>query len=154
MYSAPILTQHQLRCQGVVVRKPISVLLVEDHPLLRRELRRILDDDLEISVVGEAASGVQASELAERLNPDVVVMDLAMPVMDGIQATRRMLARNPATAVLILSMNSQESSIRKAFDAGVRGYVVKDAADLDLPDAVKDIASGKQVVCRGRAARV
>ena len=128
------------------------MLLVEDHALLRRALRRALDDDQEIDVIGEAANGAEASELAERLNPDVVVMDLTMPVMDGIQATRRMLARNPATAILILSMDSQETRILKALDAGARGYLVKGAANLDLPDAVKDIAEGQQIVYRGGSA--
>jgi len=129
----------------VEVKNPISVLLVEDHTLLRRELRRTLDSDLEIAVVGEAPNGAEAVELAARLQPDVVVMDLAMPVMDGIQATRRILARHPATAILMLSMYSRASSIRAAFDAGVRGYIVKDA-DLDLAAAIKDIAAGKPVL--------
>jgi len=128
------------------VRKPVSVLLVEDHALLRRELRRTLDEDADIRVAGEAANGAEALDLAEVLHPDVVVMDLTMPVMDGIQAARRMLARNPDIAVLILSMNSQERFIARALDAGVRGYVVKDAADLDLAAAVKDVAAGKQVL--------
>jgi DNA-binding NarL/FixJ family response regulator len=109
-------------------------------------LRRTLDDDPEIAVVGEAANGAEAVELAERLAPEVVVMDVAMPVMDGIQATRRMLEENPRTAVLILSIDSQESCIRKAFNAGVRGYLVKGAANLDLAAAVKDIATGKQLL--------
>jgi len=122
------------------------VLLVEDHALLRRELRRTLDEDADIRVAGEAANGAEALDLAEVLHPDVVVMDLTMPVMDGIQAARRMLARNPDIAVLILSMNSQERFIARALDAGVRGYVVKDAADLDLAAAVKDVAAGKQVL--------
>ncbi|HTT62589.1 MAG TPA: response regulator transcription factor [Bryobacteraceae bacterium] len=128
------------------MRKPVSVLLVEDHALLRRELRRTLDEDADIRVAGEAANGAEALDLAEVLHPDVVVMDLTMPVMDGIQAARRMLARNPDIAVLILSMNSQERFIARALDAGVRGYVVKDAADLDLAAAVKDVAAGKQVL--------
>lgn len=122
------------------------MLLVEDHALLRRELRRTLDEDADIRVAGEAANGAEALDLAEVLHPDVVVMDLTMPVMDGIQAARRMLARNPDIAVLILSMNSQERFIARALDAGVRGYVVKDAADLDLAAAVKDVAAGKQVL--------
>jgi len=122
------------------------VLLVEDHALLRRELRRTLDEDPDLRVIGEAANGGEGVELAEDLNPDVVVMDLAMPRMDGIQAARRMLAWNPDIAVLILSMSSQESCIKKAFAAGVRGYVIKDAADLDLASAVKDVVAGKQVL--------
>ena len=122
------------------------MLLVEDHALLRRELRRTLDEDADIRVAGEAANGAEGLDLAEVLHPDVVVMDLTMPVMDGIQAARRMLARNPDIAVLILSMNSQERFIARALDAGVRGYVVKDAADLDLAAAVKDVAAGKQVL--------
>jgi len=122
------------------------VLLVEDHTLLRRELRRTLDDDPDLRVVGEAANGAEGVELAENLHPDVVVMDVSMPVMDGIQAARRMLAWNPEIAVLILSTNTQESCIQKAFDAGVRGYVIKDAADLDLASAVKDAVAGKPVL--------
>lgn len=129
----------------------ISVLLVEDHSLLRKQLRRILDDDPEIVVVGEAANGEEAVELAGQLDPEVVVMDLAMPVMDGIQATRRMVVQNPDAAVLILSMNSQESCIRRAFEAGVRGYLVKGVANLDLAAAIKDIATGKQVLSCGIA---
>jgi len=132
--------------KGVAVRKPVSVLLVEDHALLRRELRRTLDDDPDLRVVGEAANGAEGVELAENLHPDVVVMDVSMPVMDGIQAARRMLAWNPEIAVLILSTNTQESCIKKAFDAGVRGYVIKDAAGLDLASAVKDAVAGKPVL--------
>jgi len=131
--------------------KPIRILLADDHTVVRDGLRALLDREPDMTVVAEAADGRECVRLAEAEIPDIVVMDLAMPVMDGIQATRRMLAQNPGTAVLILSMNAQESCIRKAFHVGVRGYVVKGAANLDLAAAIKDIATGKQVLSCGTA---
>lgn len=124
----------------------ISVVLVDDHVLLRQGLRRMLEDDPEIVVVGEAGNGLEAVQLVQRLSPKVVVMDLAMPVMDGIQATREILKRAPDTIVLIMSINAQESCVRRAFEAGVRGYLRKNAAEFDLSAAVKAVASGKCVL--------
>jgi DNA-binding NarL/FixJ family response regulator len=127
----------------------ISVLLVDDHALLRKSLHRMLDDDPELAVVGEASSGAEAVELARELAPQVVVMDVAMPLMDGIQATRLILRLAPATAILMLSMNAEEACVRDAFEAGAQGYLLKNAVDLDLGGAVKAVATGKRVLGLG-----
>ncbi len=132
----------------------ISVLLVDDHALLRRSLHRMLEDDPELAVVGEAGNGAEAVELARELAPRVVVMDLAMPVMDGIQATRHILRLAPATAILMLSTSTEETCVRRAFEAGAQGYLVKNAADLDLGGAVKAVATGQRVLELGPAHRV
>lgn len=124
----------------------ITVLLADDHALVRRGFRRLLEDDAAITVVGEASSGDEAVRLADTLKPQVVVMDVAMPGMNGLAATRAILARAPATAVLMLSMHSEETLVRQAMDAGARGYVLKNALDLDLASAVRRIASGETVL--------
>jgi DNA-binding NarL/FixJ family response regulator len=128
---------------------PIAVLLVDDHALVRKGFRRIIEDDADLRVVGEASSGLQAVDLLGQLEPQVVVMDMAMPEMDGVQATREILKRAPRTAILILSMYAQESYIRNAFDAGALGYVLKNAIDVDLCSAIKDVAAGKKVLDPG-----
>ena len=124
----------------------ITVLLVDDHALVRRGFRRLLEDDAEIEVVGEASDGDEAVKLALRLAPQVVVMDCAMPGTSGLVATRRILERAPAIAVLMLSMHSEATLVRQAMDAGARGYVLKDAIDLDLAAAVKRAAAGDTVL--------
>jgi len=127
----------------------ISVLLVDDHSLVRKGFRRILEDDPEIRVVDEAANGQEAIRLARRLHPQVIVMDMAMPGLDGVQATREIVKHEPGIAVLILSMYSEENYVRNALDAGARGYLLKEALDVDLATAVKAIAAGKQVIGPG-----
>lgn len=124
--------------------KNITVLLVDDHQLVRKGFRRILEDDPEISVVGEAGTGVEAIQMVEKYSPKVVVMDMAMPGLDGVQATREILKKAPATAVLILSMYSEENYIRNAFEAGARGYLLKNAIEVDLTAAVKTVAGGQR----------
>jgi DNA-binding NarL/FixJ family response regulator len=124
----------------------ITVLLVDDHSLVRRGFRRLLEDDRSITVVGEAGDGDEAIRLAVKLKPRVVVMDCAMPGKNGLTATREILERRPETAVLMLSMHSEETLVRQALDAGARGYVLKEALDLDLADAVKRVAAGEQVL--------
>src|SRR5580704_4450635 len=127
----------------------ISVLLVDDHTLVRKGFRRILEDDPEIRVVDEAANGQEAIRLARQLHPRVIVMDMAMPGLDGVQATREILKHEPGTAVLILSMYSDENYVRNALDAGARGYLLKDALDVDLVGAIKALAAGRQVIGPG-----
>jgi DNA-binding NarL/FixJ family response regulator len=127
----------------------ITVLLVDDHALVRKGFRRLLEDDTAIRVVGEATNGQEAIKLAEELHPRVIVMDMALPGVDGVQATREILKHEPATAVLILSMYSEENYVRNALDAGARGYLRKDALDVDLISAVKDVAAGKNVIGPG-----
>lgn len=124
----------------------ITVLLVDDHTLVRRGFRRLLEDDASIEVVGEASNGDEAVKLALKLMPKVVVMDCAMPGTSGLVATRRILQQAPETAVLMLSMHSEATLVRQAMDAGARGYVLKDAIDLDLAAAVKRAAAGDTVL--------
>lgn len=124
----------------------ITVLLVDDHALVRRGFRRMLEDDPEISVVGEASNGKDAVRLACELRPNVIVMDCAMPELNGIEATRKILATFPQAGILMLSMHSEETLVGQALDAGARGYVLKNAMDLDLVSAVKSIAAGKTVL--------
>jgi DNA-binding NarL/FixJ family response regulator len=124
----------------------ITVLLVDDHALVRRGFRRMLEDDADISVSGEASEGSEAVRLALELHPKVIVMDCAMPELNGIEATRAILAKYPEAAILMLSMHSEETLVRQALDAGARGYVLKNAMDLDLVSAVKSIAAGMTVL--------
>ncbi|HSL23702.1 MAG TPA: response regulator transcription factor [Vicinamibacterales bacterium] len=127
----------------------ITVLLVDDHVLVRRGFRRLLEDDPGIVVVGEASTGDEAVPLAASLAPRVVVMDCAMPGVNGLVAMRQILAASPGIAVLILSMHAESTLVRQALDAGARGYILKSALDLDLPAAVRKVASGEQVLDPG-----
>jgi DNA-binding NarL/FixJ family response regulator len=127
----------------------LTVLLADDHVLVRQGFRRILEDEPDIRVVGEAATGLEAVRLAKELAPRVIVMDFAMPELDGIQATREILRHLPETAILILSMYSEDNYVRNALDAGARGYVLKNAMDIDLVSTVRDVAAGKQVLGPG-----
>ena len=124
----------------------ITVLLVDDHGLVRRGFRRMLEDEPGIQVVGEASDGNDAVEAAARLHPAVVVMDFALPSMNGAVATRCILKTRPETAVLILSMHSEPTYVRTCLDAGARGYLLKNAMDLELVDAVKRVAAGERVL--------
>jgi DNA-binding NarL/FixJ family response regulator len=124
----------------------ITVLLADDHTLVRRGFRRLLEDDPEIAVVGEASDGDEAVTLAASLKPHVVVMDCAMPGTSGLVATKQILQRAPETAVLMLSMHSEGTLVRQALESGARGYVLKDALDLDLAAAVKKAAAGETVL--------
>src|SRR6516162_1776971 len=124
----------------------ITVLLVDDHALVRRGFRRMLDDDDVLEVIGEASNGAEAVQLAEKLKPNVIVMDCQLPEMNGLEATRRILAARPETAILMLSMHSEDTLVRQALEAGARGYVLKNAMDLDLARAIKEVAAGKSVL--------
>src|SRR2546429_5461243 len=120
----------------------IRVLLVDDPTLVRQGLRGILATDEEIGVVGEAGDGRSAVELSERLQPDVVVMDLTLPELNGIEATRRIFKQEKDTKVLILTMHTDRMFVRQSLKAGARGYLVKDAEDTDLVKAVKVVGRG------------
>ena len=127
-------------------KRQIVVVLVDDHMLVRRGFRRMLEDDPDILVMGEAGDGQEAIEIALRLRPDVVVMDFALPNMNGDEATRKIVAALPKTAVLILSMHSEPAYVKKCLEAGAHGYLLKNAMDLELVDAVKRLASGERVM--------
>jgi DNA-binding NarL/FixJ family response regulator len=125
---------------------PIRVLLADDHHLVRRGFRRMLEDDREIEVVGEASDGDDAVQQTLAHHPDVVVMDAAMPGTGGLAATRLILQQAPSTIVLMLSMHSERTVVQQALAAGARGYVLKNALDLDLASAVKRVAAGETVL--------
>jgi DNA-binding NarL/FixJ family response regulator len=124
----------------------ITVLLVDDHSLVRKGFRRMLEDDPVITVVGEANDGNDAVKLALQLKPRVTVMDCALPGISGIEASRQIRAKWADAAILMLSMHSEDTLIRQALEAGARGYILKNAMDLDLLNAVKGVAEGKTVL--------
>jgi len=126
--------------------KTIAVLLVDDHALVRRGFRRLLEDESDIVVRGEASDGEAAVALAKTLRPDVVVMDCALPGVNGLVATRRILEDNRSVAVLMLSMHSEDTWVRQALEAGARGYMLKNALDLELVTAVRRVAAGELVL--------
>jgi two-component system, NarL family, response regulator NreC len=131
----------------------IRVVLADDHAIVRAGLKAVLGGAKDISVVGEASNGKEAITLAERFNPDVVVMDLSMGEMDGIQATKALAAKGPMPRVLILTMHAEEEYLVPLLEAGAAGYLVKSAADRELVDAVRAVARGDLYV-RPSAARV
>ena len=124
----------------------IRVLLVDDHALVRRGFRRMLEDDETLTVVGEASDGAEGVKLATQLKPDVIVMDCQMPVMNGLEATRKIVNANTGAAILMLSMHSEDTLVKQALEAGARGYVLKEALDLDLAGAIKSVAAGQTVL--------
>jgi len=127
----------------------ITVLLADDHSLVRRGFRRILEDDPGIAVVGEAQDGDEAIQLARRHKPQVIVMDCAMPGTNGVAATRQILQESPNIAVLMLSMHAEDTLVRQALAAGARGYILKNALDLDLAGAVRRVAHGETMIDPG-----
>jgi len=124
----------------------ITVLLVDDHSLVRRGFRRILEDAPDIRVLGEASDGDEAIRLADQLKPQLIVMDCALPGTSGLVATKRILEKHPDTAILMLSMHSEDTLVRQALEAGARGYVLKSAVDLELVTAVRKVAAGETVL--------
>jgi DNA-binding NarL/FixJ family response regulator len=127
-------------------KSKVSVLLVDDHALVRRGFRLMLEDDPEISIVGEAGDGNDAVKLAGELRPRVVVMDCALPGISGMDATRQIRKQWPDIAVLMLTMHSEDTWVRLALEAGANGYILKSAVDLDLIEAVRRVAEGETVL--------
>lgn len=121
----------------------IRVLLADDHTVMRSGLRLLLERQPGLSVVGEAADGRETVEKAAAEDPDVVVMDIAMPNLNGIEATRQIVSKNARTAVVILSMHSDESYVIRSLKAGARAYLLKDSAEADLIAAIHAISEGK-----------
>jgi DNA-binding NarL/FixJ family response regulator len=121
----------------------IRVVLVDDHRLVRAGLQSLLDACDDIEVVGSAADGQEALELVAEVEPDVVLMDLSMPRMGGVEATRRLLAANPALQVVVLTSFSDQEQVHDAVDAGAVGYLLKDADPADLVDGVRAAAAGQ-----------
>ena len=125
------------------VAKQIRILLVDDHTVMRSGLKLLLEREPDFLVIGEAADGRAAIQLTEAISPDVVVMDIAMPVLNGIEAAARITSSKPKTAVIVLSMHSDESYVLRALKSGVKGYLLKDSAESDLIAAVRHVMTGK-----------
>jgi two-component system response regulator NreC len=121
----------------------IRILLADDHVLVRQGFRMILEAQQDMQIVGQAGNGREAVELAEKLHPDIVVMDVAMPELNGIEATRRLAVSSPRTRVLALSMHKDSVYVREMLRAGARGFLLKDSGDADLVAAVRAVAKGE-----------
>ena len=121
---------------------PIRILLVDDHRVVRVGLKALIDAEPDLRVVGEAGNGVEGVEKTRTLQPDVVVMDISMPEMDGLEATRRIRQENPAAQVLILTVHAQERYLFPVLKAGAAGYVLKSTVDTELLDAIRSVARG------------
>ncbi len=134
--------------------KPITVLLADDHAVLRQGLRVLLDAEPGIDVVGEAGTGDEAVELAAKLRPAIVVMDLSMPGKDGLTATKEIVAGLPDVRVLVLTMHDDEHYLYRVLEAGGSGYVVKSSADTDLLSAIRSVARGGLFVYAPAAAHI
>jgi len=132
----------------------ISVLLADDHAVVRDGLRALLEAQTDIEVVGDAANGREVLRLAQQLHPDVVVMDIAMPELNGVEATQQMHDAYPSTQVLILSMHSTTEHIFRALQAGARGYLLKDSAGAEVADAVRVVHAGRRYLSQKIAATV
>ena len=121
----------------------IRVFLADDHTILRSGLRAVLERHSDLQVVGEAADGRQAVQSMEQDRPDVIVMDVAMPLLNGIEAARQITAKYPQVAIVVLSMHSDEGYVLRALKAGARGYLLKDSAEGDLITAIRAVSEGK-----------
>jgi DNA-binding NarL/FixJ family response regulator len=123
--------------------KPIRILLADDHTVMRTGLKLLLERQPDFEVVGEACDGRETTALAANLKPDVVVLDIAMPQLSGLEAARHINASAPRTGIVILSMHSDESYVMRALKAGARGYLLKDSAEADLIGAIRAVVDGK-----------
>ena len=132
----------------------VRVLIAEDHPLFREGMRGRLDRVADVAVVGEAASGDEAVELAHKLEPDVILMDIKMPGLNGIEATREIQQANPLIGVLVLTMFEDDDSVFAAMRAGAKGYLLKDSGGEGVVHAIRAVASGEAVFGPGVAERI
>lgn len=132
----------------------VRLVLVDDHPVVRRGLRALLDTIDEVEVVGEAADGEAAVREAQLLHPDVILMDIRLPVLDGVEATRRISAAVPEVAVLVLTMYDDDATVLTAMRAGARGYLLKGAEQDEIVAAIRAVAAGQVIYGPGVAARM
>jgi DNA-binding NarL/FixJ family response regulator len=127
---------------------PIRILIADDHEVVRDGVRALLEKQTDMAVVGEAADGREAAELAEDLHPDVIVMDVGMPNLNGIDATRRILAAHPQIGVVMLSMHQDESYVLRSLKAGAKGYLLKESLRSDILEAIRAVAQGRSFLTR------
>jgi DNA-binding NarL/FixJ family response regulator len=127
---------------------PIRILLADDHEVVRDGVRALLEKQTDMAVIGEASDGREAARLAEELAPDVVVMDVGMPNLNGIDATRRILAAHPQIAVVMLSMHSDESYVLRSLKAGAKGYLLKESLRSDVLEAIRAVSQGRSFLTR------
>ena len=132
-----------MKCGSPSEMKRIRILLADDHAVVRQGFKMILSAEKDMEIVGEAGNGREAVEQAEQLRPDIVVMDVAMPELNGIEATRRLAASMPHTRVIALSMHKDSVYVREVLRAGARGYLLKDSGAGDLVSAIRAVASGE-----------
>ena len=125
---------------------PIRILLADDHAVVRQGFRAMLAQQPDIAIVGEAGNGREVMALAEKTKPDLIVMDVAMPELNGIEATRRLTASMPGIRILALSMHKDSVYVREMLKAGAKGYLLKDSCESDLLDAVRTLARGGEYV--------
>jgi DNA-binding NarL/FixJ family response regulator len=121
----------------------LRILLADDHTVVRQGLRKVLEERPEWEVVAEAGDGREAVRQAEELEPDVAILDITMPLLNGVEATRQIVRRCPSTRVLVLTMHSDEAYVNQILQAGATGYLLKDSADVDLVQAVSAVSQGK-----------
>ncbi len=124
----------------------IRILLADDHTILRDGIRSLIEDEPDMEVVGEAEDGLTVVKLAETLKPDIILMDLAMPLLNGLEATRQIRKSNPRAKILILTMHENEEYIRQVLAAGAMGYILKDAAARELLGAIRSVQKGEVVL--------
>jgi DNA-binding NarL/FixJ family response regulator len=129
-------------------RPPLRIIVVDDHGIVREGLMALLDKQDGMKVVGSAATGKSAIQAAERLKPDIIIMDLALPDLNGIDATERILSMYPLTCIIALSASHTSEHVSRALRAGARGYVVKDAKGAELVEAVRTVSAGRQYLSR------
>ena len=134
--------------------EPIRVLIADDHPLYRDGMRGLLDSEPSTQVVGEASSGEEAIELAETLQPDVILMDIKMPGINGIEATREILNTSPQAGILMVTMFEDDDSLFAAMRAGARGYLLKDSRGEEVAHAIRAVAGGEAIFGQGIARRL
>lgn len=132
----------------------IRVLLADDHALFREGLRSLLEDQEDIEVVGEAADGLQVEKMARTLVPHIILMDLNMPVVDGVEATRLILRRDPSVAIIVLTMHRQDEYIFEALKAGAKAYLLKDTRSRRLLEVIRAVSQGQEVIEPEMASRL
>jgi two-component system, NarL family, response regulator NreC len=132
----------------------VTVLLADDHPIVRQGLRHLLEAQPDFKVVGEASDGIEASQLAERYRPNVLVVDLMMPGLNGLEVTRQVRQRSPGTHIIILSMHNNEAYVLQALKNGASGYVLKDSGPAELVQAINQVMQGKRYLSTSLSERL